>query len=399
MNAERRRFLIRAAGALCGLSTRPGLLYAQDAVAPRRAPRPAPGKAPGSRDPDARVAELPGPDSRFVKEAFFYEKLDRRRIRCGTCPHGCVLAPGETGFCRAKANLDGRHFSLSWANPCSVNVDPIEKKPLLHFLPESQTFSLAVAGCNFRCLNCQNWEISQVSPLQARHYELDPDGVVAQARHYGCRSIAFTYSEPTSFYEYAVTIAEQARAAGLRSVWVSNGYIAPAPLERLCRSLDAAAVNLKSFEDRIYRELNGGELQPVMDTLVALKRAGIWLEVINLVIPTWTDDLNMVKRMCGWFVSSLGPDTPLHFSRFSPLYKLTHLPPTPVETLLAARDIARAEGVRYSYVGNVPEVGEDTACPRCGKSVLARRGFRVLERNLRDGACGACGAPIAGVWS
>jgi pyruvate formate lyase activating enzyme len=408
MNEGRRRFLLHAAGAAFGLAAVPDLLHAEDArplgpTPPGAPPRsPAEGAAPRAQpgsDAGEVAPRLPSPDSRFVKEAFFYEKLDGHRIRCGTCPHGCVLSPGETGICRAKANLDGRHFSLSWGNPCSVNVDPIEKKPLLHFLPESKAFSLAVAGCNFRCFNCQNWEISQVSALQTRNYDLDPGQVVEQARTYGCRSIAFTYSEPTSFYEYAVTIAEEARAARLRTVWVSNGYIAKAPRDRLCRYLAAAAVNLKSFEDRIYRDLNGGELQPVLDTLVAMKRAGVWLEVINLVIPTWTDNLEMVKRMCGWFVGALGPDTPLHFSRFSPLYKLTHLPPTPVETLLAAREIARAEGLHFAYVGNVPEVGEDTACPACGKTVLARRGFRVLERNLKDGRCGKCGAGVAGVWT
>jgi pyruvate formate lyase activating enzyme len=259
--------------------------------------------------------------------------------------------------------------------------------------------SLATAGCNLRCLNCQNWEISQVTPMETENYDLPPPQVVAHARKYDCRSIAFTYSEPTSFYEYALDTAEQAREEGVGSIWVSNGYIRPEPLARLSRALTAASINLKSYEDRIYRELNGGRLQPVLDTLSTLKRNGIWLEVIHLLIPTWTDDFEMIRRMCGWFVTTLGPDTPLHFSRFEPRFRLNRLPPTPAEALVRAREIARAEGIHHVYIGNVPGLAENTLCPSCRHEVIERRGYRIVKNDLRDGACGRCGERIAGVWS
>ncbi len=228
---------------------------------------------------------------------------------------------------------------------------------------------------------------------------MPPEAVVALAQKYSCPSIAFTYSEPNSFYEFGVDTSALAARAGLNAIWVSNGYLNPAPLDRLCRSIKAASVNLKSFEDRIYLDLNGGHLQPVMDTLTRIKANGVWLEVINLVIPTYTDDLEMIRRMCGWFLKALGPDTPLHFSRFTPLYKLIHLAPTPVDTLVRARDIAMSEGLHYVYIGNVPGLAEDTICPGCKKTVVARKGFRILQNDLNQGRCRFCRTAISGVWS
>jgi pyruvate formate lyase activating enzyme len=386
---DRRRFLQSLACSACSLLLPSGPVAAEDSL-PRA--RGAGRVRPGGGAP------LPRADSPHVREAFFYRRLEGERIECETCPHGCILEPGELGLCRAKANLGGRHHSLSFGNPCSVHVDPVEKKPLLHYLPGSTAFSLAVAGCNFRCLNCQNWEISQVAPMETANYDLPPAAAVENARKYGCRSIAFTYSEPTSFYEYGVETSAAAKAQGVRSIWVSNGYIRREPLDRLCRSLAAAAINLKSFEDRIYRDLNGGHLQPVMDTLVRMKENGVWLEVIALIVPTWTDDLEMIRRMCGWHARALGPDTPLHFSRFVPLYKLTHLPTTPEETLVKAREIARSEGLHHVYIGNVPGLAENTLCPGCHETVIERRGFRILRNELRDGKCGRCGGALAGIW-
>ena len=347
----------------------------------------------------AAAQERTTADDPHLREAYFYESLEDGHIACRTCPHGCVLSPGETGLCRAKANVGGRHFSLSWQNPCSIHVDPIEKKPLYHYLPGSKAFSLAVAGCNFRCLNCQNWEISQVGPREVHAYELSVESAVESALRYDCRSIAFTYSEPTSFYEYALEIAEAAKVSGVRSAWVSNGYIRRAPLDRLCRSLGAGAINLKSYEESVYWKLNSGHLQPVLDTLVRMKENGVWLEVINLVIPTWTDDLEMIRRMCRWFVSALGPDTPLHFSRFTPLFRLAQLPPTPVETLTRAREIALAEGIRFVYIGNVPGLAENTTCPGCGQTLIERSGYRIRKLGLTNGACESCGRSIPGVWA
>ena len=382
----RRLFLQSLAGTACGLML-PARARPQD---------PTRGNLLPAGDAETRV---PTPGDAHVREAWFYEPLADRRIRCRTCPHQCLLAPGETGICRAKMNLEGKHYSLSFGNPCAVNVDPVEKKPLFHFLPGATAFSLAVAGCNFRCLNCQNWEISQVSPRQTRNYELPPAEVVRQAGSYDCRAVAFTYSEPSSFYEYGVETSTRARAAGLRSIWVSNGYLAAAPLDRLCRTLDAASINLKSFDDRIYADLNGGHLQPVQETLMRMKSNGIWLEVINLVIPTYTDNLEMIRRMCDWYLTALGPDTPLHFSRFNPLYKLVHLPPTPVEFLVRARETARAAGLHHVYIGNVPGLAEDTICPGCGRTVVTRKGFRVVSLDLENGRCRGCHAPVAGVWN
>jgi pyruvate formate lyase activating enzyme len=391
MILPRRQFLMRSGCALSGaLLARAGAARGQDAS-------PEPSVRPAAAD-QGRSGEIT-PESPFVREALFYEKMEEAQIRCRTCPHECVLSPGETGLCRAKMNLAGAHYSLSYGNPCVAAVDPIEKKPLFHYLPGSTAFSLAVAGCNFRCLNCQNWEISQISPRESRNYDMAPEVVVENARRFDCRSIAYTYSEPTSFYEFGLASAERARAAGIRNVWVSNGYIAGPPLDRLSRSLDAAAINLKSFEDRIYRDLNGGRLEPVQDTLVRLKKNGVWLEVINLVIPTYTDDLEMIRRMCGWFLRTLGPSTPLHFTRFNPLYKLIHLPPTPVETLVAAREAALAEGLSFVYIGNVPGLAEDTICPGCGQTVIRRHGFRIGAFELVEGRCRFCREPIAGVWS
>jgi pyruvate formate lyase activating enzyme len=395
---RRREFLSSMTCAACGLLVPRALLGEESA--PRGAGIPG-GSASGGSPAGTGAAKgaAPSPTDPFVREAYFYEKREGADIRCLTCPHECVLSPGESGICRAKRNLGGSHYSISYGNPCTINVDPIEKKPLLHFHPGSNAFSLAVAGCNLRCLNCQNWEISQVSPLETRNYTLPPEAVVEQAKRYECRSIAFTYSEPTSFYEYGVDASSAGRAAGLKSVWVSNGYIARGPLDRLCRSIDGAAVNLKSFEDRIYVDLNGGHLRPVMDTLVRMKENGVWLEVINLVIPTYTDDLKMIRRMCDWHVAALGADTPLHFSRFNPLYKLVHLPPTPVEVLVEARETALAAGLRYVYIGNVPGLAEDTICPGCKKTVVTRRGFRIVSNEVKDGKCGFCREPIAGVWA
>jgi len=333
-----------------------------------------------------------------VKEAYFYKKLTDGAVQCGTCPHECMIAPGNRGRCRTRENVGGRLFSISYGNPCVVNADPVEKKPLLHFYPGTKAFSLAVAGCNFTCMNCQNWEISQTSPDKTRNYNLPPEEVVALAQRYGCKSIAYTYSEATTFYEYMVDISAEARKRGIKNIWVSNAYISQAALHRLCDVIDAASVNLKSFSEKIYWDLNGGHLQPVLDTFKTLHRRGVWMEIINLVIPTYTDDMEMIKTMCGWILENLGPEYPIHFSRFSPLYKLVHLPPTPVEVLKEAEAVALKEGLHYVYIGNVPGLGDKTLCPSCRETVIQRRGYTVLRNHVKDGKCRSCGSPIGGRW-
>jgi pyruvate formate lyase activating enzyme len=346
------------------------------------------------------ASDAPGEPWKWSHEAFRFRRLDKGRVMCEICPNYCVLAPGDRSVCRSKVNCNGVLYSLTYGNPCAVNVDPIEKKPLYHFKPGTKSFSIAAAGCNFRCLNCQNWEISQAKPHEVRHEELFPAQAVSAARQSASVSIAYTYSEPISFYEYMRDTSRLARAAGLSNLLVSNGYINPEPLVELCRTIDAANINLKSYDDRIYRRLNGGRLEPVLNTLKTLHEAGVHLEITTLVVPGYVDDEEMIKRMCAWVLQALGPDHPHHFTRFWPRYKLDRLPPTPVSTLTRLRDIARAEGLHYVYVGNVPEhEGNHTYCHACGKLLIARRGYFIPEMNLSGNRCKFCGAVIPGVWT
>ena len=335
---------------------------------------------------------------RWSKEALFFTPVTGG-VKCLKCPHGCVLRPGGAGICRNRVNYQGKGYTIAYGNPCAVHIDPIEKKPLFHFLPSTRAFSIAAAGCNLRCLNCQNWQISQVSPLETENDDLMPERVVEEARRTGCDSIAYTYSEPITFYEYAFDTATLARRAGVRNVWKSNGYINEKPLRQLCTVIDAANIDLKSFDDKVYQELNSASLAPVLRTLKIFHEEGVWLEITNLVIPTWTDDLDTIRRMTEWLCTNGLRDCPLHLSRFTPLYKLNQLPATPVATLEKARAIAMTAGMRYVYIGNVPgHNSESTYCPRCGRTVVERRGFSILKVSIVEGKCAGCGENIAGVW-
>lgn len=320
-------------------------------------------------------------------------------VQCLKCPHGCALAPGDVGICRNRVNYKGTVYSIAYGNPCAVHVDPIEKKPLFHFLPSTRAFSIAVAGCNLRCLNCQNWEISQSSPRETQNMDMMPQSVVEGALQSRCATIAYTYSEPTTFYEYTLDTAAEAHKSKVLNVLKSSGYINEEPLRNLCKVIDAANIDLKAFDDEVYRKLNSARLAPVLNTLKVLKQEGVWLEITNLVIPTWTDNLNTIKKMCDWLCESGLQECPLHFSRFVPLYKLTQLPMTPVSVLESAREIAMKAGMRYVYIGNVPgHEAENTICPKCGKTVVERKGFTVVENRLKEGKCGYCGTGVAGVW-
>jgi pyruvate formate lyase activating enzyme len=343
-------------------------------------------------------AQDTGP-GRWSKEALFYEQRGKA-VQCAKCPHGCLLEVEESGICRSRVNYKGKLYSIAYGNPCAVHIDPIEKKPFFHFLPSTRAFSIAAAGCNLRCLNCQNWEISQVSPTESQNVDLMPERVVQECVRNRCVSIAYTYSEPTTFYEYALDTGSIARKQGIRNVLKSNGYINEKPLRKLCGVLDAANIDLKSFDDKVYRELNGAKLEPVLKTLRVLKEEGVWLEITNLVIPTWTDNLDMIREMCDWLCSNGLSDCPIHFSRFTPLYKLTQLPATPVTTLDHALDIARKSGMHYAYVGNVPgHTAENTFCHNCGKLIIERRGFAIMTNEIKDGKCAFCKEKIPGVWS
>lgn len=335
---------------------------------------------------------------KFSKEAWFCGET-RGGVQCMKCPHLCVLGAGESGKCRNRVNFGGKVYEIGYGNPCAVHIDPIEKKPLLHFLPTTQAYSIAVAGCNLRCLNCQNWQISQVSPRETENVDLMPSRVVEEAGLARCASIAYTYSEPTTFYQYAYDTSLLARKKGIRNIWKSSGYINEEPLRKLCGVIDAANIDLKGFDEKLYRELNGASLEPVLRTLKIFKEEGVWLEITNLVVPSWTDDLATIGRMCDWLAKNGLSSCPLHFSRFVPLYKLSQLPSTPVSTLEKAREIALKAGMQYVYVGNVPgHEAQNTYCRKCGELVVERRGFSVLKNSLSAGSCPACGEKIPGVW-
>jgi pyruvate formate lyase activating enzyme len=336
---------------------------------------------------------------KWSREAMFYSKTSDG-VQCEKCPHACFLAPNETGFCRNRLNYNGKLYTIAYGNPCAVHIDPVEKKPLFHFLPATRAFSIAVAGCNLRCLNCQNWEISQFSPKETTNVDLPPEKVVEQCGENHCESIAYTYSEPTTFYEYAFDTAVIARKAGIKNIWKSSGYINETPLRRLCRVLDAANIDLKGFDNDVYLKLNGVRLEPVLRTLKIFKEENVWLEITNLVVPTWTDNLDTIKKMCEWLAKNGLADSPLHFSRFTPLYKLNQLPLTPVSTLDKAREIAVGAGLRYVYIGNVPgHTAENTFCPKCHKIIIERKGFSILNNFIVKNHCKFCGEIIPGVWS
>jgi len=335
---------------------------------------------------------------KFSKESP-YAVMTPKGVKCQICPNNCILKEGLESICRTHVVRDDKLYTNAYGNPCSVHVDPIEKKPLFHYLPSTTSFSIATAGCNLACLNCQNWEISQVSPKETRNVELFPAKVVEQAIVNGCKSIAYTYSEPIAYYEYMFDTAKLANSRGIKNLMISNGFINEKPLRDLARYIDAANINLKSFSDEIYAKLNGGSLQPILNTLKILKAEGVWLEITNLVVPGWTDDLAMIKEMCDWLVANGFSDTPLHFSRFHPLYKLTSLPYTPLATLIKAREIALKTGILYVYIGNVPGTqAENTYCPACKKVVIERKGFTILNNNMKAGSCKFCDTKIAGVW-
>ncbi len=336
---------------------------------------------------------------KYSKESPYYVVVPRG-VKCQICPNYCLLREGQESICRTHTVKEKKLFTIAYGNPCSVHVDPIEKKPLFHFLPTSQSFSIATAGCNLACLNCQNWEISQESPRNTRNEELFPAQVVSKAIDLRCQSIAYTYAEPIAFYEYTYETARIARSRGIKNLMISNGYINERPMRDLAKYIDAANINLKSFSDEVYSRLNGGSLQPVLQTLKILKEEGVWLEITNLIVPGWTDKTDMIKAMCDWLYNQGFSDYPLHFSRFFPLYKLTSLPFTPLAILEKAREIALKSGMKYVYIGNVPgSPAENTYCPACKKVVLERKGFTILKNHLKLGKCGFCGTKIAGVWA
>ncbi len=321
-------------------------------------------------------------------------------VQCELCPKGCVVAPGQSGECRIRVNLEGRLRAVTYGYPCSVSIDPVEKKPLYHFLPGTTILSLATVGCNLHCKNCQNWEISQSNPEDIPAHHVPPEKVTLLARREACPSVAYTYTEPLAYYEYTLDSCAAARAAGIKNVLVTAGYINRKPMERLCRLVDAANIDLKAFSDKFYRDICGATLQPVLDTLVLAKSMGVLVEVTNLVIPTLNDGDEHLKPLCRWIARNLGRETPLHFSRFSPRHRMKNLPPTPGATLDRAREIALAEGLHHVYIGNIlrPDAS-NTRCRSCGKLLVERRGYTVLKNDVTDGRCPGCKTEVYGTWS
>jgi pyruvate formate lyase activating enzyme len=322
-------------------------------------------------------------------------------VTCELCPRSCVIPEGGAGDCRIRVNLDGKLRATTYGRPSAIHIDPMEKKPLYHFLPGSRVFSIATAGCNLHCLNCQNWQLSQRGGEEMEQiYRADPPDLVTAAEREGCRSIAYTYSDPVVFYEYVYDSGELAHREGMRNVFITAGYINPDPLRHLCKVLDAANVDLKAFDDGFYQRVTSATLQPVLDTLVTMKREGVWVEITNLLIPTLNDDLAMIRSMARWIRDEMGEGTPLHFSRFHPQYRMRNLPPTPARTLDRARNEAMDTGLKYVYVGNVMgHEGGSTYCPTDGTLLIGRTGFWITENNLTAGGrCPSCDEKIPGVW-
>jgi pyruvate formate lyase activating enzyme len=320
-------------------------------------------------------------------------------VQCGICPKSCRIAPGHSGECRVRVNVDGQLQAVTYGRPCSVHVDPIEKKPFFHYLPGTRILSLATVGCNLHCRNCQNWEISQGNPEDLPAYDLPPDKVPAEARKAECPSVAYTYTEPLVYYEYTMDCSAACRKAGLRNAIVTAGYVNPDPLRKFCRVIDAATLDIKAMSDKFYREVCDASLPPVLRTIEILKEEKVYLELSNLVIPTLNDSDAMLRDLCRWVRDHAGAETPFHFLRFFPMYRMTQLPPTPQETLVRAREIARAEGLKHVYVGNleVPD-GENTFCAGCGKRLIQRVRHTVLENRVQDGKCPDCHRDVNGVW-
>jgi pyruvate formate lyase activating enzyme len=336
----------------------------------------------------------------MIREAMLYRSLSRDKVECNLCNHRCQIAPQKFGICRVRQNKDGKLYTHVFGEVIAAHIDPIEKKPLYHFLPKTTSFSIATVGCNFRCPFCQNWQISQVSKRiegSVSGHKLLPKEVVSQAKSHRCQSISYTYTEPTIFFEYAYETSKLAKEKGLANVFVTNGYLTSEALETINPYLDACNVDLKSFREKFYKEYCQARLEPVLDSIRLMKKLNIWVEITTLIIPGENDgdeELSQIAR----FIADLDPDIPWHISRFHPNYEFTDKLATPLDTLRKAFSIGKKEGLRYIYVGNVMGESEDTSCPHCGQVLIQRQGFFVATQKVKDSRCSFCGQPIAGVF-
>lgn len=332
------------------------------------------------------------------KESYFYV-VTEKGVQCTLCPHKCNLAEGQYGLCRSRVNKGGKLITEAYGRVCALNIDPIEKKPLFHFYPGTKCISMASTGCNFACDNCQNANISQVKVSDVPTTQALPEDLINACLQTGSPTIAYTYTEPLTYFEYVYDTAKLAHEKGVMNVLVSAGYVNEEPLRKLAKYLDAANIDLKAFDEDFYIKVNHGRLKPVLSTLKILKEEGVWIEITNLLIPTLNDDEAMIKNMCDWLVENGFQDFPLHFSRFFPTYKMTDIPATSTKTLIKAVEIAKEAGMKFVYAGNAPEIrGENTYCPHCNILLIDRDGFVVLNNYLENGCCPNCGTHIPGRW-
>jgi len=348
---------------------------------------------------DFSVLQGPASENEQLHEARWWETDANGRIHCYLCPRHCHINSGQAGFCYIRVNRGGKLYSLGYGSPAALQIDPIEKKPLSHFLPGTRVFSMGTAGCNMGCFFCQNWDISKSRHDQVHSQRVSPDDVPLLALQHGCDSIAFTYNEPTIWGEYVIDICKAAKRHCLKTVMVSNGYITREAFHDIYDHIDAANIDLKAFTENFYGKITLTHLQPVLDTLQWLKNeTAVWFELTNLIIPTLNDDTEELKKLSDWVLEHLGPDVPLHFTAFHPDFKLQNKPPTPPETLHIARKIAQTAGLHYVYEGNIFSEGAHTNCPTCAKLLIRRSWHNVLENNLKTGACPKCKTAIPGVW-
>ena len=342
----------------------------------------------------------PSPQESNLHLARWWETDADGRAHCYLCPRHCHIGEGQAGFCYIRVNRAGKLFSVGYAQPAALQVDPIEKKPLNHFLPGTRVFSMGTAGCNMGCFFCQNWDISKSHQDQVGSVNVPPKEVPLLAQRYGCPTIAFTYNEPTIWGEYVVDICKSAHETGMNTVMVTNGYITREAFHDIYDHIDAANVDLKAFSEQFYGKITLTHLKPVLETLEWLrKETGVWFEITNLMIPGLNDAEDETRRLADWILEHLGADVPLHFTAFHPDFKLQDRPPTPPSTLHRARAIAREAGLHYVYEGNIRGDGGNTLCPSCGALLIRRSWHDVIENNLRDGCCFNCGLPIPGVWT
>jgi pyruvate formate lyase activating enzyme len=334
-----------------------------------------------------------------LKEAMYYKKLASGEVQCTLCPLNCVIPEGKRGKCRVRVNIGGKLRAITYGKPIVVYMEPPEKEIFFHCLPGACSFVVATVGCNIECLWCQNWSISQTLPENETHQNLSPQELVKLTMDNGCRSVAFSYSEPTVFYEYMYETAQIAKQAGLKVLLKTNGFINPEPLKELLKYLDVVNIDLKGFTEKTYRKFCGGNLQPVLETAKITKNAGVWVEITYIIVPTVSDDPIEIRNALKWIIDNLGPETPIYFTRFIPNYKFTDKPQTPYEVLKSAHDEAVAMGFKYVYIVIVPgNPYEDTYCPQCKRKIVDREGFFIKEYHIKDGKCEYCGAKIDGVY-